>query len=123
MRFMVCLLSVVLRFVYAAGRTFWLTRKRLSGSYVALMRGEPVVVAAVGSPNAILTLVHHHVHVGAAGRIRVQRLEVVDAPPADELRVRRVGVDAGEDGSPRRVAVAPGGVGQSATSWTAPSIG
>jgi hypothetical protein len=42
----------------------------------------------------------------------VQRLLVVDAPPADRIDVRGVGAHAGVDGRPARVAVAPGRVGR-----------
>ena len=53
---------------------FWLTRKRLSGSYCALIRGQPRrscrrSVARTRS----CALVHHEVHVRAARRVRVQR--------------------------------------------------
>ncbi len=76
-----------------------------------LHRGQPVVVVAVAGPDALPALVHHHVHVRAARRVRVQRLEVVDAPLAQRADVRRVGIDAGVDRGPARVAVAPGRVG------------
>src|SRR5690242_3908951 len=51
---------------------------------------QPVVVAAVGRADAILTLVHHEVDVRAAGRVGMGRVPVVDAPLAYRRRVGRV---------------------------------
>ena len=82
--------------VYAAGSMFWLTRKRLSGSYCLDPR-QPLVVVAVACPDPFLALVHHHVDVGAASRERVQGLVVVDGPALDRVSVRRVWINARED--------------------------
>src|SRR3954451_8071307 len=54
--------------------------------------GQAVVVVAVARAHPLLALVHHHVHVRAAGRVGVQRVEVVDGPVPDRLDVLRVGV-------------------------------
>src|SRR5437868_7990622 len=44
--------------------------------------GEPLVVLAVARLHAILALLHHHVHVGAARRERVERVVVAARPGA-----------------------------------------
>src|SRR5436190_10954157 len=54
---------------------------------------EPVVVLAVGGLNSLLALVHDHVQVGAAGRIRMERLLVADRPLAHRAGVGRIGID------------------------------
>ena len=59
----------------AAGRMFWFTRKRLLRVVLALDLRQPRVVVAVGGLHALLALVHHEVHVGAARRVGVQRLQ------------------------------------------------
>src|ERR1700693_3712816 len=72
---------------------------------------QPIVVVAVARPHPLLALVHHHVHVSTAGGVWVKRLEVVDAPAADDLGIGGVVIDTGEDRAPDRIAVAPRGVG------------
>src|SRR6202022_626185 len=73
--------------------------------------GQSIVVVAVARPDALLALIHHHVHVRAAGGVGVKRLVVIDAPAPNRTGVRRVRIDSGEDRAPARVAIAPGRVG------------
>src|SRR5690606_42012693 len=79
---------------------------------VRLDRGQARVVVAVAGPDPFVALVHHHVHVRSAGRVRMQRLVVVDGPLADGVRVGRVRIHTGEDRAPGGVAVAPRGCGR-----------
>ena len=43
-------------------------RNGLSGSYVTLTFGEPVVVVAIAAVHPLLTLFYHQFHVGAAAQ-------------------------------------------------------
>ena len=94
----------------AAGRMFWLTRKRFSGSYFAFTDASRCVVLAVGRLDAALGLVvHHEVDVRPFEVERVNRLPVGAPPRLQGVGLLRVGVDPGDDHRPGRVARAPRG--------------
>ena len=87
---------------------FWFTWKTLSGSYFALIDGEPRVVRAVASPArapdppSIMKFTYEPpIEYGC------ERVEVVDRPRADGVGVRRIGIDACDHGRPLGVAVGP----------------
>src|SRR5947207_10578303 len=49
---------------------------------------QPLVVAAVGGLNPLLSLLHHEVDVGAAEGVWMKRLPVVDGPGPDRVGPR-----------------------------------
>src|SRR5260370_5251452 len=62
--------------------------------------GEPVVVAAVGRPDPVLSLAHQEVDVGAPGRAGMQLLPVVAGPLRDAVGVGGAGVHPPRDPGP-----------------------
>src|SRR5918994_4944527 len=69
---------------------------------------QPLEVVAVGSLYALLTLIHHEVHVSTPGRVRVQRRPVLLDPLCDAFGIGRVRVDARIDRRPVGIAIAEG---------------
>src|SRR6266496_3183020 len=54
--------------------------EQVAGVVLCFDLREPVVVRAVGRADPIVALLHHHVHVAASRRMRMERLPVRHAP-------------------------------------------
>src|SRR5215218_2494813 len=61
---------------------------------LSLYCNQPLVVVAVGRPDALLALVHHEVHVGTTSRVGMQCLRIFVCPREDACVVGRVRIDA-----------------------------
>jgi hypothetical protein len=90
------------------GRDVLIDVEQVVGVVLGLHLGQAVVVVAVRRPDAVTTFaLTEEVHVGAAGRERMDVLVVVDRPVPHETRVGRIVVDTGE--SARQYHWSPGG--------------
>src|SRR5258708_37354642 len=71
---------------------------------------KAIIVAAIsGLKPAVVPIVHHEVHIAAVSRVRMHGLPVSLGPARNLARLLRIGVDAGDDHRPCRVARVPSG--------------
>src|SRR2546421_5071583 len=81
--------------------------EEVAGVVFAFDLREPVVVRAVRRADPIVALLHHHVHVAASRRIRMERLPVRHAPVPEEVAFCGLRVDADHHLYPAAVPLRP----------------
>src|ERR1039457_2617203 len=84
--------------------------EEVAGVVLRLDGGKAMVVAAVGGADAVFSLFHHEVDIGAAGAVGMQRVVVVPGPAGDERAVGLVWVHADDHLAPDGIAITERGI-------------